>query len=70
MRIIPVIPTLTALPFDVKVKLLTIGDALLIDDYGEAWHQLYLIADPECVQYEPWDNLEKWAELEPGEREG
>lgn len=47
------------LPRDVVVKLLAIRDALIKEDYYEAWHQLYLIADPECLEFTPWAKLEE-----------
>ncbi|MDQ3132415.1 MAG: hypothetical protein M3Q99_16835 [Acidobacteriota bacterium] len=46
------------LPTDVKVKLLAIRDALVIEDYDEAWHQLYSIACPSFQEFEPWAKLE------------
>lgn len=39
------------------VKLLAIRDALVKDDYTEAYHQLYSIVDPEFAKLDPWEEL-------------
>ena len=36
-------------------------DALVEEDYNEAYHQLYSIADPEFTSFTPWDELEEGA---------
>jgi hypothetical protein len=43
-------------------QLLKIRDALVIEDYEEAYHQLYLIADPETEKLDPWAEIEDLAE--------
>jgi TPP-dependent pyruvate/acetoin dehydrogenase alpha subunit len=43
---------------EIAVKLIAIRDALVKEDYSEAYHQLYLIADPEMESTEPWKKLE------------
>lgn len=53
---------------EVKAEsLLAIRDALLADDLNEAYHQLYMIADPAFCEMEPWRNLEHKASLHPTE---
>jgi hypothetical protein len=42
-------------------QLLCIRDALVIDDYAEAYHLLYLIADPNLSSTEPWAEMERKA---------
>jgi len=53
------------LPDDVKRKLLAIRDALAAEDYEEAYHQLYWIADPMCESTEPWAALEGASQTSP-----
>ena len=45
-------------------KILAIRDAIILEDYGEAWHMLYTIANPDFdkLSDEVWDELEKLAE--------
>ena len=45
------------LPNDIKLKLLKIRDALVLEDIDEAYHTLYSIADPTFESYEPWQSL-------------
>jgi len=42
-----------------KEKLLACRDALLTENIQEAYHQLYLIADPKCESLTPWKELEE-----------
>lgn len=42
-------------------QLLCIRDALVMDDYAEAYHLLYLIADPNLSSTEPWAEMERKA---------
>ncbi len=50
-----------SLPPDVAEKLLRIRDAMASEDYSEAWHWLYKIADDDCTAFEPWLELEQVA---------
>lgn len=47
-----------SLPQDVAEKLLRVRDALTAEDYNEAWHWLYSIANPEFDSFTPWAELE------------
>ena len=49
------------IPLDVVRKLFLARDALVADDLAEAYHQLYLIADPTLSSYYPWRALERQA---------
>lgn len=51
------------IPKWVAIKLLAIRDALVKNDYEEAWHQLYSIASPDFDKYsnEVWRGLEDFA---------
>ncbi len=49
------------IPKDVAQKLVECRDAILSQDYDEAWHQLYAIADPEFASLNPWEVLESIA---------
>jgi hypothetical protein len=41
------------------VKVLAIRDALIAEDYEEAYHQLYGAVDPTFTKLEPWAELER-----------
>lgn len=45
-------------------QLIKIRQALVIEDYEEAYHQLYLIADPNTEKIDPWAEIESLAEDE------
>ncbi len=47
-----------SLPPDVAEKILRARDAITAEDYDEAWHWLYKIADPEVSSFTPWAELE------------
>lgn len=47
-----------SLPPDIAEKILRVRDAITAEDYCEALHWLYKIADPECSSYTPWAELE------------
>lgn len=51
------------LPRDVARKVLAAHEALIRDDLDEAYHQLYLIADPTCTSFTPFAKLEAVAGL-------
>lgn len=42
-------------------QLLCIRDAIVMEDYDEAYHLLYLIADPNLSSTEPWAEMERKA---------
>lgn len=42
-------------------QLLCIRDALIMGDHNEAYHLLYLIADPNLCNLEPWAEMERIA---------
>lgn len=46
----------------VAQKILAAKEALVVGDHNEAYHQLYSIADPEFISFEPWQNLEAHAD--------
>jgi len=46
------------IPKDVAEKILKSRDALLKEDYEEAYHVLYSIANPDFDSIEPWVELE------------
>jgi hypothetical protein len=43
---------------DIRYKLIKMRDAFIAEDYEEAYHQLYGIADPEFTCFKPWTILE------------
>ena len=47
---------------EVAKKLLDIRDALVCDNYEEAYNALYKIANPDFASTKPWDELEKLAD--------
>lgn len=51
-------PVVRSLPPDVAEKILRARDAITAEDYDEAWHWLYKIADPEVSSFTPWAELE------------
>jgi len=42
-------------------KILKVRDAIIEQDYNEAWHWLYSIASPGFDKLEPWEELENLA---------
>jgi hypothetical protein len=54
---------------DLAKKLLAIRDEFAKEDYNEAYHILYSIANPGFDSYEPWEYLEKIAAGESTEGE-
>lgn len=50
-----------SLPPDVAEKLLRVRDAITAEDYSEAWHWLYSIANPEFDSVTPFAELEEVA---------
>lgn len=53
---------------EVAQKILKIRDAFTHSNYEEAYHVLYSIASPEFDKYKPWEELEKIAAENLGER--
>lgn len=51
------------IPPDVARKIIAARDAIVLSDYYDAWHQLYMIASPE-PNIDPWRALEKQAAKE------
>jgi len=49
------------IPKWVAIRLLKIKDALIKEEYDEAYHQLYSISDPEFKSFNPWQALEDFA---------
>jgi len=43
----------------VAIQILKIKDALIKGDDIEAYHQLYIIADPDCIKLTPWEEIER-----------
>lgn len=56
-------PANKAIDFDMAKKLLGIRDALIAEDYMEAYHQLYSIVCPFFDKFEPWAELEQKAKI-------
>lgn len=53
---------------EIAQKILKIRDAFTHSNYEEAYHVLYSIASPEFDKYKPWEELEKIAAENLGER--
>ena len=50
---------------DIANKILKVRDALVKDDWDEAYHQLCLIADPTLTNLNHWEKLERIADELP-----
>ena len=42
-------------------KIVKLRDALIAEDFGEAWHQLYALVCPDFASHTPWMEIERLA---------
>jgi len=45
----------------VASKIIEVRNCLISKDYDEAYHNLYKMADPRCLLFEPWKQVEEIA---------